>query len=172
MLSVKDANAANMSKSASHQSGYSAYSFYDLGESPARTPDRQASGTFPRGKYARVPLHELNGTSPSGSAKQRPRIDTGSRHARRPSADDALSAVSGRRGLRSPDSSATLSRTHINRVPTLGEADMMSAEELVAAGLQRREAGDKPKSAWFFMKAAELGSVTGQLHYGIALRHG
>lgn len=156
-----------MDKSASHQSSYS---FYDLGDSPARTPDRNASGTFPRGKYARVPLHELNGTSsPSGSAKSRPRIDTASRHARRPSADDALSfSVSGRRGLRSPDSSASDS----NHVPSMAEAGTMRPEELVAAGLQRREAGDKPKSAWFFMKAAELGSVSGQLHWGIALRHG
>ncbi|BEI93641.1 uncharacterized protein CcaverHIS019_0601000 [Cutaneotrichosporon cavernicola] len=169
LLSAKDRNAITMNKSASHQSGYS---FYDLGDSPSRTPDRNASGTFPRGKYARVPLHELNGTSPTESTKNRQRIDTGSRHSRRPSADDAPSPMSGRRGLRSPDSSATLSRTNLNHVPTLAEASMMRPEELVAAGLQRREAGDKPKSAWFFMKAAELGSVTGQLHWGIALRHG
>ncbi|CAK9779375.1 hypothetical protein CC85DRAFT_313925 [Cutaneotrichosporon oleaginosum] len=171
MLSVKDAKASTMSKSVSHQS---AYSFYELGDSPSRTPDRNASpGTFPRGKFARVPLHELNGTSPSGSPEARPRLDSEIKYPRRPSADDALFTTPGRHGLRSPDSSATQSRpAQYNRVPTLGEADMMSPEELVSAGLQRREAGDKPKSAWFFMKAAELGSVTGQIHWGIALRHG
>lgn len=177
MVLLKDANSPStinsmMHKSASHQS---AYSFYDLGEgsdSPIRGSERQVSGTFPRGKYARVPLHELNGTPSSGIANSRPRIETGAKHVRRTSADDALAATA-RRPLRSPESSTTLSRAHtLNRAPTMAEADLMSPDELVAAGLQRREAGDKPKSAWLFMKAAELGSVTGQIHWGIALRHG
>lgn len=179
MMPLKDVNSPSgistaMHKSVSYQS---AYSFYDLGgegsDSPARS-ERQVSDTFPRGKYARVPLHELNvtDTPPSSSATVQPRIDVSSKHVHRPSADDALAAVA-RRPLRSPGSSATLARAQTTkRAPTMAEADLMSTDELVAAGLQQREAGDKPKSAWLFMKAAELGSVTGQIHWGISLRHG
>lgn len=168
---LASAVSASMHKSASHQSGYS---FYDLDDSPARSSDPQSSGTFPRGRYARVPLYELNGTPLNDSSENvRSRVTTPTKHSRRPSADDALSATA-RRPLRSPDSSSALSRSHTTarRAPTMAEADMMTADELVAAGLQRREAGDKPKSAWLFMKAAEQGSVTGQIHWGIALRHG
>jgi TPR repeat protein len=50
--------------------------------------------------------------------------------------------------------------------------DGRSADELVSAGHARRNAGDLPKSAWLFMKAAEAGSATGSIHYGLALRHG
>lgn len=45
-------------------------------------------------------------------------------------------------------------------------------EEIVAAGLARRKAGDLAKSSYLFMKAAEAGSATGRIHWGIALKNG
>ncbi|WWC85950.1 uncharacterized protein L201_000820 [Kwoniella dendrophila CBS 6074] len=45
-------------------------------------------------------------------------------------------------------------------------------DEYVHAGLEARGKGDLSKSAWYFMKAAEGGSPTGRMYWGLALRHG
>ncbi|ORY34279.1 hypothetical protein BCR39DRAFT_517414 [Naematelia encephala] len=47
-----------------------------------------------------------------------------------------------------------------------------NADDLVSAGVEARGKGDLPKAAWYFMKAAEMGSATGRMYYGLALRHG
>lgn len=38
--------------------------------------------------------------------------------------------------------------------------------DLVNAGIEERGKGDLPKAAWYFMKAAEGGSVTGRMYWG------
>ncbi|WVQ76272.1 hypothetical protein IAR50_005937 [Cryptococcus sp. DSM 104548] len=47
-----------------------------------------------------------------------------------------------------------------------------SADELVHMGIEARGKGEMPKSAYYFMKAAEAGSPTGRMYWGLALRHG
>ncbi|WVO18456.1 hypothetical protein L204_106173 [Cryptococcus depauperatus] len=47
-----------------------------------------------------------------------------------------------------------------------------SADDLVHRGIEARGKGDFPKSAYYFMKAAEAGSSTGRIYWGLALRHG
>ncbi|WVF66187.1 hypothetical protein IAT40_000927 [Kwoniella sp. CBS 6097] len=44
--------------------------------------------------------------------------------------------------------------------------------DFVHAGIEARGKGDLAKSAWYFMKAAEGGSATGRMYWGLALRHG
>jgi len=41
-----------------------------------------------------------------------------------------------------------------------------TAEGLVNAGIEARGKGDLPKAVWYFMKAAEGGSVTGRMYWG------
>ncbi|WVR03490.1 hypothetical protein IAU60_000481 [Kwoniella sp. DSM 27419] len=47
-----------------------------------------------------------------------------------------------------------------------------SAEDFVHAGIEARGKGDMAKSAWYFMRAAQGGSATGRMYWGLALRHG
>jgi hypothetical protein len=42
----------------------------------------------------------------------------------------------------------------------------MTAEDLVHRGIEARGRGDLPRSAFYFMKAAELGSATGRMCWG------
>lgn len=42
----------------------------------------------------------------------------------------------------------------------------MTPEGLLAKGIELRGLGDLPRSAWFFMKAAERGSCTGRMYWG------
>ncbi|ODN76075.1 hypothetical protein L202_06016 [Cryptococcus amylolentus CBS 6039] len=60
------------------------------------------------------------------------------------------------------------------RTPTTPAASITgrSADELVHMGIEARGKGDLPKSAYYFMKAAEAGSPTGRMYWGLALRHG
>ncbi|WVQ80348.1 hypothetical protein IAT38_002453 [Cryptococcus sp. DSM 104549] len=57
------------------------------------------------------------------------------------------------------------------RTPTMSISGR-SAEDLVHMGIEARGKGDLPKSAYYFMKAAEAGSSTGRMYWGLALRHG
>jgi hypothetical protein len=49
---------------------------------------------------------------------------------------------------------------------TIGAANVKTPEEFVAAGIEARGKGDLAKSAWYFMRATELGSLTGKMYYG------
>ncbi|WRT63696.1 uncharacterized protein IL334_000619 [Kwoniella shivajii] len=45
-------------------------------------------------------------------------------------------------------------------------------EDFVHAGIEARGKGDLAKAAWYFMRAAEGGSATGRMYWGLSLRHG
>lgn len=62
--------------------------------------------------------------------------------------------------------------THRPLSPLSSLTAPMPPDELVATALERREAGDLPRSAFLFMKAAGEGSVEGRIYYGVALKHG
>jgi hypothetical protein len=47
-----------------------------------------------------------------------------------------------------------------------GSGSLKSPEEFVAAGIEARGKGDLAKSAWYFMRATEGGSLTGKMYYG------
>jgi hypothetical protein len=49
---------------------------------------------------------------------------------------------------------------------TIGAGTIKTPEEFVAAGIEARGKGDLPKSAWYFMRATEGGSLTGKMYYG------
>lgn len=50
---------------------------------------------------------------------------------------------------------------------TIGKNDTYrTPEEFVSAGIESRGRGDLAKSAWYFMKATEGGSLTGKMYYG------
>jgi len=49
---------------------------------------------------------------------------------------------------------------------TIGANNVKTPEEFVAAGIEARGKGDLAKSAWYFMRATELGSLTGKMYYG------
>lgn len=50
---------------------------------------------------------------------------------------------------------------------TIGKSDIQrTPEEFVSAGIESRGRGDLAKSAWYFMKATEGGSLTGKMYYG------
>ena len=49
---------------------------------------------------------------------------------------------------------------------TIGAGVVKSPEEFVAAGIEARGKGDLAKSAWYFMRATEGGSLTGKMYYG------
>ncbi|OCF59491.1 hypothetical protein L486_02158 [Kwoniella mangroviensis CBS 10435] len=56
---------------------------------------------------------------------------------------------------------------------TVGSGDGgKTPEDLVHLGIEARGKGDLAKSAWYFMRAAEGGSATGRMYWGLALRHG
>jgi len=54
---------------------------------------------------------------------------------------------------------------------TVGAGSLKSPEDFVAAGIEARGKGDLAKSAWYFMRATEGGSLSGKMYYGKALRH-
>ncbi|KIR30098.1 hypothetical protein I309_00966 [Cryptococcus deuterogattii LA55] len=47
-----------------------------------------------------------------------------------------------------------------------------TASDLVCMGIEARGKGELPKSAYYFMKAAEAGNSTGRIYWGLALRYG
>ncbi|ADV24902.1 hypothetical protein I315_02295 [Cryptococcus gattii Ru294] len=47
-----------------------------------------------------------------------------------------------------------------------------TASDLVCMGIEARGKGELPKSAYYFMKAAEAGNSTGKIYWGLALRYG
>jgi hypothetical protein len=49
---------------------------------------------------------------------------------------------------------------------TIGAGTVKTPEEFVAAGIEARGKGDLAKSAWYFMRATEGGSLTGKMYYG------
>jgi hypothetical protein len=49
---------------------------------------------------------------------------------------------------------------------TVGAGTVKSPEGFVAAGIEARGKGDLAKSAWYFMRATEGGSLTGKMYYG------
>jgi len=49
---------------------------------------------------------------------------------------------------------------------TVGAGSLKTPEEFVAAGIEARGKGDLAKSAWYFMRATEGGSLTGKMYYG------
>ncbi|WVW81961.1 hypothetical protein I302_103964 [Kwoniella bestiolae CBS 10118] len=56
---------------------------------------------------------------------------------------------------------------------TVGSNDAgKTPEDFVHLGIEARGKGDMAKSAWYFMRAAEGGSATGRMYWGLALRHG
>lgn len=57
---------------------------------------------------------------------------------------------------RSLGSGHTIGRNDVYRTP----------DEFVSAGIEARGRGDFAKSAWYFMKATEGGSLTGKMYYG------
>ncbi|WWD22412.1 hypothetical protein CI109_106903 [Kwoniella shandongensis] len=75
---------------------------------------------------------------------------------------NALEGESASRDRTSSDASRTASIGETGRTP----------EDFVHLGIEARGKGDMPKSAWYFMKAAEGGSATGRMYWGLALRHG
>jgi hypothetical protein len=52
---------------------------------------------------------------------------------------------------------------------TIGAGTIKTPEEFVAAGIEARGKGDLAKSAWYFMRATEGGSLTGKMYYGQSL---
>jgi hypothetical protein len=54
---------------------------------------------------------------------------------------------------------------------TVGAGSLKSPEEFVAAGIEARGKGDLAKSAWYFMRATEGGSLTGKMYYGRPPHH-
>ncbi|WWC66692.1 uncharacterized protein I206_100596 [Kwoniella pini CBS 10737] len=61
--------------------------------------------------------------------------------------------------------------TSESTVGSTGDAGK-TPEEFVHAGIEARGKGDLAKSAWYFMRAAQGGSPTGRMYWGLALRHG
>jgi hypothetical protein len=52
------------------------------------------------------------------------------------------------------------------RVSTMSAIEDWTPETFISKGIEARGKGDLPKSAWFFMKAAQGGSSTGRMCYG------
>jgi TPR repeat protein len=143
------------------------------------------AGTIPRGRYPKVPVQSIDAVSPSssqGHSQIREIVTTPPEIPRRgsggsTSANEQWEAEERRRrfntarrgsGTRSTSPASPASASSAVSINLHGK----TPESLVAAGIARRKAGDLPKSAWLFMKAAEAGSTTGRIHYGLALRHG
>jgi len=51
---------------------------------------------------------------------------------------------------------------------TIEAGTFKSPEEFVAAGIEARGKSDLAKSAWYFMRATEGGSLTGKMYYGMS----
>ena len=158
MVPMRDDDGPNSNLLRSDSARYSqmslqsvAYSFYDLdstGSSTPRaitpTPRREESTqptremAFPHGKYTKVSVSRLEREN-----------DIRERSASDPTARSRPS-------------------------PTLARSPAMSSDEpfnpppdaLVAKGVEARGKGDLPKSAWYFMRAAECGSSTGRMYWG------
>lgn len=147
MVPVNDSPSAALRHQSANSlaSSYSFYAFDD--DSPPRSAIAE---TIPRGRYAKIALDGSPATTPT-----------------RASAADVVRSTS---ALQVPNLRADSPSPSLGRGPSLSTP--MTPDELVSAGLERREAGDLPKSAWLFMKAAQDGSTTGRIHYGEALKYG
>lgn len=132
--------------------------------------------TLPRGRYAKMPLREIDVPS-AGRIRA---MDAVTPPPPRRGSDDQNTNVTGSSGsLHNVHHHHTKRRGSEPRTPSSTSpastpltTHRRSPEDLVSAGLARRDAGDLPKAAWCFMKAAEAGSPVGQMYYGLALRLG
>ena len=129
--------AKSGSQSISHMSMQSAaYSFYDL-DSPGPSTPRAATPTG--GSVQRFDTEVPSGRYAKVSVS---RLE---REARERSLSDPHGRSSSRQSV---------------------EEEPVSPEGLLAKGIEERGKGDYPKSAWYFMRAAESGSATGRMYWG------
>lgn len=172
MVPLKDGDGGNrpgLKRVPSHQSEHSmqsslAYSFYDL-EDGSAAPSRSESPsriqeTHPRGRYAKIPITTIDPTG--GSRVRVTDTTTTSRSPVTPVTPGISANGHSRLNLQSA------STTSLSSISAAG----LTPDELVAAGLEQRRAGQLPKAAYMFMKAGEAGGATGQIYWGLALRHG
>ncbi|KAL1407096.1 hypothetical protein Q8F55_006509 [Vanrija albida] len=177
MVPLKDGDGGNrptLRRVPSHQSEHSmqsslAYSFYDLDDpsrapSRAESPSRMQEAQQPRGRYAKIPITTID---PAGGSRVRVTDTT------RSPVTPVTPGTPGTPGVLGPNAHSRLnlqsaSTTSLSSISAAG----LTPDELVAAGLEQRRAGHLPKAAYMFMKAGEAGGATGQIYWGLALRHG
>lgn len=102
-----------------------------------------SDGTVPRGTYTKVSVSKLE------------RREQEDREIRERSSSDP-NGYPARPGMYNPD----------ERVSTMSAIEDWTPEMFISKGIEARGKGDLPKSAWFFMKAAQGGSSTGRMYYG------
>ncbi len=130
------------SKSVSHMSMQSAaYSFYDLDSPGASTP----RATTPTAR-----TFNLHGQNENRQIEEAPQ----GRYAK-----VSVSKLEREREARERSASEPRGRRSMEEEP-------YSPEGFLAKGIEERGKGDFPRSAWYFMKAAEGGSATGRMYWG------
>lgn len=146
MIPMHDGDGPSRPSHDPHMSMQSmSFSIYDIGQdSSSRSSTPTASSSTPRGTHTKVPasrLEHADHSSPSSSDRT-----------------DAASTGPRTEGQTRPPPQDT-------RVRTVSE-EPKTPEDMVRRGLEARALGDLAKSAYYFMRAADMGSMAGRLYWG------
>lgn len=120
------------------------YSIYDIGQdSSSRASTPTASSSTPRGTYTKVPASRLEHDD-QASPRTADRVE----------------------GAHPADRIEDHPRRGQNTRARTVSDEPKTPEEMVDLGLEARALGDLAKSAYYFWKAAEMGSMAGRLYWG------